>query len=355
MSAPNVSEELGQAFGHYRTAALWGCLPALEALQRNAVIHGQAAFILGQCAEKGEGVPKNDQEACNYYKKAWQLQYAPAFDHLKLMARTNVIAQHACGEICLLLNPKDEKEALIYFGKAARASHEDAVKCIKQLAESSSTQATARRMLGIFYLDIKGDAKTAIEWFMQAAALNDAESQHYLGICNVRGLGMPANTINAIEWFSKAAVSRPQSLAALAELAAEHAQAAYSVGQLYESGKVVEKDRNKAIMWYTKAASGNCPGAHYTLAKIYENEPLEALVSAQDVVAAYQRALECYRKAGAYSDSADSVDRIDAILAFLSQVKEPNFKHFAFMKLKNVLVDEKVYVAPMCLPFCTAL
>ena len=73
------------------------------------------------------------------------------------------------------------------------------------------------------------------------AEQGDADAQCNLGVCYQYGTGVEKDEQKAVEWYKKAAEQR-------------YANAQYSLGVCYNNGTGVEKDEQKAVEWYKKAA-----------------------------------------------------------------------------------------------------
>ena len=175
---------------------------------------------------------------------------------------------------------KNEKEAVIWFIKAAEQNHSE-----------------AQRNLGICYeygIGVEKDEITAIEWYKKAANQGSAEAMFRLALCYQNAIGVVQNTFIAIDWYEKAAengsvkaqynlglyyqegqfVKKDLSKAfKLFNQAAsqEFAPAQYAVGQCFEYGKGVPLDGQKAIEWYEKAAKQGYAEAQYNLGVCYFN------------------------------------------------------------------------------------
>jgi S1-C subfamily serine protease len=127
--------------------------------------------------------------------------------------------------------PNDQKQALIYFRKAAEAG-----------------TAEAQFNLGLCYAHGQGVPTNwveAVRWYRKAAEAGVPEAQANLGLCVARGQGTTANNIEAVTWLTKAAN------AGLAE-------AACSLGAMYQNGKGVSQNLPEAFKWFkTAAEKGN--------------------------------------------------------------------------------------------------
>lgn len=98
---------------------------------------------------------------------------------------------------------------------------------------------------------------SAIQKVEAQAMAGSPEAQHDLGAIYIAGHGgVERNLERAVMWFEKAAA---QGIA----------NASYNLGVLYHQGMGVEADLDKAIEWYKKAASQNHPEAQYNLGIAY--------------------------------------------------------------------------------------
>jgi TPR repeat protein len=89
----------------------------------------------------------------------------------------------------------------------------------------------------------RGDFKTAIGLWRDAAEAGNAAAQNNLGIMFDLGKGTPRSDKLALFWFLKAARQG-------------YAKAQYNMGRKYDNGEGVEANEVTALMWYTLAASG---------------------------------------------------------------------------------------------------
>jgi TPR repeat protein len=88
---------------------------------------------------------------------------------------------------------------------------------------------------------IPKDDKEAIAWFRKAADQGDARAQLALGTMYARGDGVPKDAKEAVVWVRKAADQRL-------------AQAQFSLGGMYARGEGVPQDKVLAYMWFNLAA-----------------------------------------------------------------------------------------------------
>lgn len=134
---------------------------------------------VGNMYGKGLGVPKNDTEAANWYRKAAELGHTLAQYNLGNMLKTGLGVE------------KDELEAVAWYRKAA-----------------DSGLPPAQYDLAVMYDSVKGvfgDDAEAAKWYRKAADQGFAMAQNNLGVMCVVGRGVSTNQAEALRWFRKAA------------------------------------------------------------------------------------------------------------------------------------------------------
>src|SRR5260221_345140 len=100
------------------------------------------------------------------------------------------------------------------------------------------------------------DDGEAVKWWHKAADQGDAEAQHSLARCYIKGEGVVKNNIEAVKWLRKAADQG-------------HAGAQQYLGACYAKGDGVNKDNVEATKWYRKAAEQGEPTAQSALGARY--------------------------------------------------------------------------------------
>ena len=150
-----------EAFKETRKAAYAGDAEA----QRN----------LGNMYAKGEGVPKNDEEAAKWYRKA---------EESAVSKRVQL-----------------EKKIVQLESKLVQAQSE-AFKKTRKAAYAGD--AEAQFSLGNMYYNGEGvpenDAE-AYKWFRKAAEQGYAKAQYNLGVMYDKGEGVPKNDVEAYKWW----------------------------------------------------------------------------------------------------------------------------------------------------------
>ncbi|MCQ2243158.1 MAG: zinc ribbon domain-containing protein [Bacteroidaceae bacterium] len=113
----------------------------------------------------------------------------------------------------------------------------------------------AMNLIGRIYLFGKGidtDPQKAFYWFNEAAQKEDENGMYDLGCCYKNGIGVKSDMENAAECFKKAA-----------ELG--HVGAMCQLGDYYQKVLI---DKEKAVMWFEKAAEEGRSDAMYMVARL---------------------------------------------------------------------------------------
>jgi TPR repeat protein len=176
-------------------------------------------------------------------------------------------------------------------GIGVEASIPEAVKWLKAAAGRGSAAAQVR--LGGLLLQSNGaagDPNEAASFFLQAATSGNVDGEYNLGVCYRRGLGVPADRDRARALYFGAAVKGHTSAQlALGDLlveigdqeslkeavkwyeaasAAGIPEAFFGLAHLYETGKGVYPDRERAVQLNRRAAEAGHEGAEAALARL---------------------------------------------------------------------------------------
>ena len=130
---------------------------------------------------------------------------------------------------------KKYEKAVIYWSRAAKAGDIEAQLNLAFMYQKGR--------------DIEKDSKKSLYWYRKAADAGNTEAQIKLG-----GMLSP---LAALKWYRKAAD-------------AGSADAQQAMGSMYQSGRGVLKDEEKALNWYKKAARNNNFLAQKLVAEAYE-------------------------------------------------------------------------------------
>ena len=158
--------------------------------------YAEAQFRLGFLYEFGKGVPQNDAEAVNWYRKAAEQGHDNAQFSLGVMYE---------------------------FGKGVPQHNTEAVKWYRQAAEQDL--AIAQVALGLMYDHGKGVPQhdtEAVKWYRKAAEQGHAEAQFSLGLMYALGRGVLEDDVHAYAWFNIAAAQGVKGAEESKKLAAEY-------------------------------------------------------------------------------------------------------------------------------------
>jgi len=97
-----------------------------------------------------------------------------------------------------------------------------------------------------------------VQWFRKGAKRGHARCIYEMGLAYKLGKGVTPDPVQAQDWFERGAGA-----------GAGNVRCMYEVGRIYGFGG--EKDMDKAVRWYTKAAEQGCLRSQYNLGTIYCN------------------------------------------------------------------------------------
>lgn len=223
--------------------------------------HIKAMLALGEKYIEGKHVPKNTEEALLWYRKA-----AEAGD---------IKAMVALGEIYVegKYVPKDTKEGLLWYRKAAEAGEADAMLVLGCIYETGK--------------DSPQDLKEAERWYQKAFYAGDNLGKLGLArLCELKNEKAKAAII--YEELAKTVTvppsfflvfSLPWTLPAhglivdvLNQTTEQNSYDLSRRGYAYEHGTAgVEKNQDKAVYWYQRAAAEGNSYAMYALGHFYSN------------------------------------------------------------------------------------
>lgn len=277
-------------------------------------------FHLAGCYAAGLGVPKDIEKAITWYRKAYEKQGDAAGE-----------AANEIGYIYVNL-PQQEKEAAEWFkrgadlgsnwamnnlgmmyenGTGVEPNLDDALDCYRKAYEQMGDAAgDAANHIGTIYHNVFKDYEEAVLWYRQGAELYNDWAMFNLGTMYKDGLGVAKDMEKASECFLDAydhngdaagtaadeiggiyAFSWQDNKEAVewyrrgAELGSDLAM--HDLGWMYDNGKGVEEDKDKAMEYYRKAydRQGKAAGrAACNIGNLYEETYRE-----------YEKALEWYR------------------------------------------------------------
>lgn len=278
-------------------------------------------FHLGWCYAFEEGVPQDTEKAMAWFRKAYEKQGAAAGT-----------AANEIGRIYVDL-PQHEKEAAEWFrrgadlgfdwamnnlglmyenGTGVEQSAEDALEWYwKAYEQREDAAGDAANNIGTVFRNVFEDYEEALAWYRDGAVLYNDWAMFNLGMMFKEGLGVTKNTEKALECFSDAYYElRDAAGDAADEIGGIYATllqddeeavewyrrgvevgsdlAMFDLGWMYDNGKGVEEDKDKAMEYYRKAYEcyGKAEGrAACNIGNLYEETYLD-----------YKKALKWYRR-----------------------------------------------------------
>lgn len=234
-----------------------------------------AQYFLAGCYWYGAGVPKDQEQATNWFEKSAEQGYAPAQNSLGVVYSQGIAIPNRY-ENGVETNKTKEQVAVEWYRKAAEQSY-----------------AKAQYNLGVMYQNGTGVAKDdtqAVDWFRKAAEQGYAEAQNNLGAMYAKGTGIAKDETQAVTWYRKAAEqglavaqnnlgvmyqdikNNVQAVAWYRKAAAQgYAQSQDNLGVMYLNGKGVTQNEKLAIEWFRKAADQGFAQSQYNLGVMYLN------------------------------------------------------------------------------------
>ncbi len=308
----DAQEQLGDFYYYGREGVPKDFKAALKWFEKAAEkgrVYSQ--YCLGWMYRKGEGTATNYGAALKWYRKAAEQGYASAQKDLGLMYENHLgVSEDLKEAVKWYLKAAEQgdmwaQKYLGYMYDMGRGVPKDfklAVMWYKRSAEKGC--APGQYNLGTMYESGTGvdkNYKIAMEWYRKAADQGHAAALYRVGLSYQKGLGVAADREQAITWYKKAVekgdenakkalaelesgadVSRPPSgtpeqgaVDDLKQLMAKAEQgdlgAQNDLGFRYERGQGVEKNLEKAVMWYRKAADAGYALAQNNLGIMYRN------------------------------------------------------------------------------------
>ena len=143
----------------------------------------------------------------------------------------------------------DDKQAEVWFRRAAEAGHDFSQYALGKLLQSQ------KRM------------EEAVSWYEKAAAQGNPYAAYRLGKLYLEGKDVPKDTAKAVEYLTNAAREGNQ-------------YAQYTLGKLYLTGEDVARDQEQAYRWFWASASQGNEYAQFFLDHFNDNRSPNVLLSA---------------------------------------------------------------------------
>lgn len=194
---------------------------------------GNAAVMhrLGHMYARGQGVPRDANEAVRWYRLAASAGNAASMTELAMM---------------------------LFDGRGVPADSVEALRLLRQAADSG--YATAQWRYGGVLNEGKyttRDANQAVTYYTRAAEAGFSPAMVDLGLMHANGNGVPRNYQEAARWYQKA-------------IQQNHPAAMVNLGVLYQRGSGVEKNEAEAANLYRRAVSLNQPAGMHNLAALLD-------------------------------------------------------------------------------------
>lgn len=204
--------------------------------------HARSQFLLGLMHDRGHGVERDLERAAAWYEQAATQGFAPAQTNLGVLLQTGAVDEPA------------PEHAARWYEQASAQGH-----------------AAARHNLAMLLLTgrgVKVDRDRARTLLKHAARDGDANAQYLYGSLLAEGVEPMENAKAADADLDETAKRRA---ARWYEKAAEqgHAPARFALALLYDTGRGVRPDYEKAVELYTLAAEAGHAPAQHNLALMY--------------------------------------------------------------------------------------
>jgi TPR repeat protein len=236
--------------GPYATP--FGDQEELRRVREDAARNGSAQVYLAWLCGVGRGMPRNPQEAAEWYRKAAEQGLAVAQRELAIRYDNGLGVT------------KDANEAVRWDRQAAaqglpsaqfslglrfdsgRGVSQDLAEAARWYRKAADQEYySAQCNLGWMYAHGRGvtrDDIEAVKWYRKAADHNVARAQYRLGFMYANGRGVPKDEAEAARWYRRAADRGD-------------AEGLFALGWVFETGRGAPADRNEALKWYQKAAT----------------------------------------------------------------------------------------------------
>lgn len=237
----------------------------------------EASMSMGFRHKFGLAVPKSCSSSLQYYKSV----------------SDQVVLRYTDGT----LGTQERLSLLVESARSASSTEDkDLVQYYEMSAYAGDT--AAQTIMGhIHFYGARGvqrDYPRAREFYIQAAAQDDAAALSHLGTMYLEGLGVDQDNATALHYFTQAAkLGKPSELNGLAYMHlhgigipknpqkalqlykqaadAGNAEAQFTLGTMYFTGEGVEMSFTSALSYFTMASAQNHVKAMYNLAQLHAN------------------------------------------------------------------------------------
>ncbi|HDP24013.1 MAG TPA: sel1 repeat family protein [Deltaproteobacteria bacterium] len=207
-------------------------------------------FKLAGMYYDGSGVPRDEKEALRWYEKAAEQ------DHAEAQFIMGILCERGEGRA------RDDQRAFYWFSRAAGQGHPRA-----EIMLEAEKWDTFRKEVSPERAPVHDEQQANggdiirtenIDEYLHKASTGDVDAQYNLGILYYHGEGIPKNYEEALKWFLLAAEQ-------------DDADAQYNLGFMFGRGEGVPKDRDKSMTWFKRAAQQGHESAKEVLEKMLRN------------------------------------------------------------------------------------
>ena len=233
-------------------------------------------------------------EGCENIIKMEKKKVAP----VALAEENNIIDMNDI-DIGLSFSPEEELNAYEWYLKAAEKGNPDAMYKLAELSKDDKVEAfkwyessaekgnsdAMYKLAGMYKegIGIYKDSEKAFEWYLQSAEKGNSDAMYDLGNMYRSGTGTEQDHRKAFDCYSSSAEKG-------------NIYAMTSLGNMYLGGNsVLEKNFEKSVEWYNKAALGGDPVAMFNLGCLFQSLNTQK---------EYKKALKWYKLAADKGDGS---------------------------------------------------
>lgn len=231
--------------------------------------HAGAQHQLGQMYEKGEGVAKDNSEALRWYRKAAKNGYFDAqYKLVDTYAGGKGAAQDLGEAFKWYLKASNQKSDIRSFDRwlpSGSAGPKESL--LKKVRQGDAEDYYTLGMYYHYYDCTSGwsadhryrcaNLNEALKCYLKAAEKGLIEAEYELGLTYEESDKLEKNGEEAVKWYLKAAEKG-------------HLEAPFRLGEMYKHGRGVAKDYKQAVKWYLIAAEKGDAKAQYRLGTMYK-------------------------------------------------------------------------------------
>jgi TPR repeat protein len=261
-----------------------------------------AQYWLGVFLEEGVGTASDESSAVKFYTLAAAADFHQARLRLAWYQERHENYEEMFRWFSVCAENDDayaQHELSLCYSQGKGVARNDTEAFRWSLSAAQQEYVPAQVFVGKSYLMGSGvisDAAAAVQWFRQASDAEDADGQFWLAKCYFSGVGVPANLTESVR-LNLLAATQGHKLAMcvmgmfsrtgiatngvrdyvdsvewykLSEM--QNCEDAWCpLGEMYERGLGVVKDKLRAFAYYSKAADAQRADGQYRLGRCFEN------------------------------------------------------------------------------------